>query len=146
VALESSSVAANCVMNRERQLAGANSYTRELGFNPVDLVRDAVESLTGQDAPAGWLDLCCGTGRALVQAATRLRRDGLAHRTALVGVDLVDAFDPVPEELPNLRLVCSPVAAWTPALELADRADEAMISSGHVQGAGQGEEAAANGA
>jgi len=30
-----SAVVANCAMNRERQLAGVNSYTRELGFNPL---------------------------------------------------------------------------------------------------------------
>jgi SAM-dependent methyltransferase len=116
VALESSSVAANCAMNRERQLAGVNSYARELGFNPLQVMRDAVQDHAGQDATTAWLDLCCGTGRALIQAAAELRRDGLAGRTALVGVDLVDAFDPVPEGLPNLRLACSPVAAWTPAL------------------------------
>ncbi len=114
-ALESSSVVANCAMNRERQLAGVNSYARELGFSPLHLIRDAARDLAGQDAPAAWLDLCCGTGRALIQAAARLCWDGLADRTALIGVDLVDAFDPLPEELPNLRLVCSPVAAWTPA-------------------------------
>src|SRR5689334_4762791 len=34
-ALELSAVVANCAMNRERQLAGVNSYTRELGFNPL---------------------------------------------------------------------------------------------------------------
>jgi SAM-dependent methyltransferase len=32
-----------------------------------------------------------------------------------VGVDLVDAFDPVPAGLSNLRLVAAPVAAWAPA-------------------------------
>jgi SAM-dependent methyltransferase len=116
VTLESSSVAANCAMNRERQLAGVNSYARELGFNPLHVMRDTAKNLAGQDPPAAWLDLCCGTGRALIQAATRLCRDGLAQRTTLAGVDLVDAFDPLPGGLPNLRLVCSPVSAWTPAL------------------------------
>ena len=116
VALESSSVAANCAMNRERQLAGVNSYARELRFNPLQVMRDTAHNLAAPDATAAWLDLCCGTGRALIQAATELSRDGLAHRTALVGVDLVDFFDPVPEGLPNLRLACSPVAAWAPAL------------------------------
>jgi hypothetical protein len=64
VTLESSSVAANCAMNRERQLAGVNSYARELGLNPLHVMRDVVENSAGQDAPAAWLDLCCGTGRA----------------------------------------------------------------------------------
>jgi hypothetical protein len=34
--LAASSVVANSAMNRERQLAGANSYARELGFDPLD--------------------------------------------------------------------------------------------------------------
>lgn len=56
---------------------------------------------------AGWLDLCCGTGRALVQAAHQLRRDGLADRITLVGVDLVDHFDPTTVPNPPLQLVCA---------------------------------------
>lgn len=36
--LEASAVVANCAMNRERQLAGVNSYARELGFNPLDVI------------------------------------------------------------------------------------------------------------
>ncbi|MGK5444479.1 class I SAM-dependent methyltransferase [Micromonospora sp. URMC 105] len=111
-ALERSAVVANNAMNRERQLAGVNSYARELGFNPVDVLTDR---LAGAAATAGWLDLCCGTGRALIQAAGQLRRMGLAERTALVGVDLVDAFDPAPTRPANLRLVCASVATWAPA-------------------------------
>lgn len=94
-ALEASAVVANCTMNRERQLVGVNSYTRELGFNPVDVL---AAGLTDVSAPstANWLDLCCGTGRALIQAAGELGRAGLAERTTVVGVDLVDALDPTP--------------------------------------------------
>ncbi|MEH0828682.1 MULTISPECIES: class I SAM-dependent methyltransferase [unclassified Micromonospora] len=109
-ALERSAVVANNAMNRERQLAGVNSYARELGFNPVDVLTDRLAGA----ATAGWLDLCCGTGRALIQAAGQLRGMGVAGRTALVGVDLVDAFDPVPTPPANLRLVCASVATWAP--------------------------------
>jgi hypothetical protein len=49
-----------------------------------------------------------------LQAAGELRRDGLADRAVLVGVDLVDHFDPGPVPDPPLRLVCAPVTAWTP--------------------------------
>ncbi|MER6596142.1 class I SAM-dependent methyltransferase [Micromonospora purpureochromogenes] len=110
-ALERSAVVANNAMNRERQLAGVNSYARELGFNPVDVLTDR---LAGAAATAGWLDLCCGSGRALIQAAGQLRRVGLTERTALVGVDLVDAFDPAPTPPANLRLICASVATWAP--------------------------------
>ena len=37
-ALLASPVVANCAMNRVRQPAGANSYTRELGFNPAGVL------------------------------------------------------------------------------------------------------------
>jgi hypothetical protein len=98
--LARSAVVANCAMNRERQLVGPNSYTRELGFNPLDRLRARLT-----DGPptvgctvVGWLDLCYGAGRALLQAAHQLGREGLADRTTLVGVDLVDHFDPTAVE------------------------------------------------
>src|SRR5512138_3704681 len=89
-ALHASSVVANYAMNRERQLTGVNSYTRVLGFDPLAWLT-ASANATGS---VGWLDLCCGTGLALVQAAARLGRDGLLDQVTLVGVDLVDAFAP----------------------------------------------------
>lgn len=95
--LASSSVVANSAMNRERQLDGVNSYTKDLGFNPVDVLPDG----------GAWLDLCCGRARALGQAADRL-----GTRATLVGVDLVDAFDGPPR--PGLELVCAPLATWVP--------------------------------
>jgi SAM-dependent methyltransferase len=108
--LHASSVVANNAMNRERQLAGVNSYQRELGFSPLDVL---VATVAG-NGTAAWLDLCCGNGRAVIQAATALYRDGLASRTTIVGVDLVDAFAPRQVALPGLRLVCSPIGSWTP--------------------------------
>ena len=113
-ALEASVVVANCAMNRERQLAGANSYTRELGFNPLNVI---TSRLSGTGSPAGvaaWLDLCCGTGRALIQAACQLHQARLAGRATLVGVDLAGAFDSAPAAAAGLELVCAPVATWTP--------------------------------
>lgn len=100
--LTRSAVVANRTMNRERQLVGVNSYSRALGFDPLDR------------AGSGWLDLCCGSGRALIQAAERIRRDGSADRMALVGVDLVDYFDPIPGTDLPLRLFCAPVLSWQP--------------------------------
>lgn len=116
-ALEASAVVANCAMNRERQLSGVNSYTRALGFNPLEAVTG---QLGGGHAGApdsggsvGWLDLCCGSGRALAQAAWAVQRDGLAGRVRLVGVDLVDGFDAAPP-VPGLELVTASVTSWTP--------------------------------
>lgn len=39
-ALDRSGVVANCRMNRERTLAGSNGYSKELGFNPFDLLME----------------------------------------------------------------------------------------------------------
>src|SRR5579863_4801671 len=61
--LERSAIVANCRMNRERDLAGSNGYDRELGFNPLDFLRGRA----AQGRETAWLDLCCGTGRALIQ-------------------------------------------------------------------------------
>jgi len=91
--LEESSVVANNAMNRERGLDGVNSYTRELGFHPLKTLA------LGQ----AWLDLCCGSGRALIEAS----RQGTY---TLVGVDLVDHF--ASAESPTL--ITASLSAWQP--------------------------------
>jgi SAM-dependent methyltransferase len=102
--LLASPVVANNEMNRQRGLDGVNSYARELGFSPLD---ELTARLDSGAAPVSWLDLCCGTGRALSQTAARLA--GAPVR--LTGVDLVDFFDPAP---PGAELVCAPALAWQP--------------------------------
>jgi hypothetical protein len=115
-ALEMSAVVANCAMNRERQLTGVNSYTRELGFDPLQVVTARIEGGgRARGGTAAWLDLCCGSGRALIQAARQVDQAGLAGRVVLAGVDLVDAFDAAPGSVPGLELVSAPVAAWESA-------------------------------
>ncbi|GIE82248.1 methyltransferase [Actinoplanes philippinensis] len=93
-ALHASSVVANNAMNRERQLHGVNSYAKVLGFDPLTR------------AGTAWLDLCCGSGRALIQAA------GHTEDVTLVGVDLVDAFRPAP---PGVTLIAAPLETWSPS-------------------------------
>ncbi|PPK66896.1 methyltransferase family protein [Actinokineospora auranticolor] len=74
---------ANRDMNRERGLA---AYRRELG---IEL------------PPAGsWLDLCCGTGRALLECASDAR---------VTGVDLV-----APPPHPRVEFHTASVLAWEP--------------------------------
>ncbi|MFF4818993.1 class I SAM-dependent methyltransferase [Kitasatospora sp. NPDC001309] len=107
--LSASSVVANSTMNRGRGLRGVNSYTRELGFDPVAWLREH-----GGAAP-GWLDLCSGEGRALVEAARVLPAGA-----ELTGVDLVGPLvpPPVPPPAPaagaRLRLVTAALADWVP--------------------------------
>ncbi|GIF39249.1 methyltransferase family protein [Actinoplanes xinjiangensis] len=92
-ALHASSVVANNAMNRERQLHGVNSYAKVLGFDPLTR------------AGSAWLDLCCGSGLALIQAA------GQTSGVTLTGVDLVEAFRPAP---PGVTLVAAPLETWAP--------------------------------
>lgn len=108
--LEKSEVVANAVMNRQRNLTGGNSYAKELGFSPIDFLRQRFS----ERRRVAWLDLCCGTGRALVQAAQLCKDIGLAQKITLVGVDLVPMFDPVPAELSFLSFEASSLNAWRP--------------------------------
>src|ERR1700733_8210555 len=67
--LERSAVVATCRMNRERHPLGSNGYDRELGLDPLDFLKQRIA--TGH--LVAWLDLCCGTGRALIQATRQIR-------------------------------------------------------------------------
>jgi SAM-dependent methyltransferase len=109
--LERSPTVANCRMNRERELAGSNGYSKELGFAPLGWLREQA----ARHGSARWLDLCCGTGRALVQAAEELHADKQPPAITIVGLDLVDLFRPVPRELTCLQLVTGPALRWVPA-------------------------------
>jgi SAM-dependent methyltransferase len=114
-ALEKSEVVANACMNRQRNLAGGNSYQKDLGFAPFDFLKRTLE----KQHQAAWLDLCCGTGRALIQAAEVCRSAGLDHRVKLTGVDLVSMFDSIPPGIDSLRLVAASLERW----ETAERFD-----------------------
>ena len=83
--LQRSAVVANCRMNRERDLLGSNGYGPELGLEPLDFLKGRAAS----GRTAAWLDLCCGTARALIRAATLMHAEGLAPQVEIVGVDLV---------------------------------------------------------
>jgi SAM-dependent methyltransferase len=90
--LARSSVVANRAMNRTRGLTGRDGYRAVLGFDIIG------------HKPQRWLDLCCGSGRALIEAASQVPE--------IIGVDLVDFFaGPVPA---NLRLIAASAGEWTP--------------------------------
>jgi SAM-dependent methyltransferase len=108
--LERSAVVANCRMNRERSLTGSNGYDRELRFNPIDVI---AELLTDRGQVA-WLDLCCGTGRALIEAGEHIRSLGYADRVTILGVDLAGMFWPKPTHLRCVYLVEGSLAHWQP--------------------------------
>ena len=70
-----SAVVANNRMNRGRNASGVNSYEKDLGFQPVQYIRDRLARF-GQ---VKWLDLCCGEGKALLQCAVDLADKPLQH-------------------------------------------------------------------
>src|SRR4051794_8967382 len=109
-ALERSAVVANCRMNRERDLVGTNGYGKELGFNPLDVLKEALV----HEARVFWLDLCCGSGKALVQAAEQVHAEGLSARVEILGVDLVGMFQRVDPDLDCLTLVEATLRSWQP--------------------------------
>ncbi|MHC5537581.1 class I SAM-dependent methyltransferase [Singulisphaera rosea] len=106
--LERSSVVANCRMNRERNLVGSNGYGKELGFDPLGFLKERAAA----GRRIAWLDLCCGTGRALIQAAKAVEAEALD--VEIVGVDLVGRFDRVESRLGCLRLVEASLSVWRP--------------------------------
>lgn len=107
--LERSDVVANSTMNRGRNLAGANSYAKDLGFDIAAFLRGRV----AERGRASWLDLCCGEGRALLQAAGLFADEGLAGRVTLVGVDLVPRF--APHEGAPVALHAASLSNWEPS-------------------------------
>ncbi|WP_245722202.1 class I SAM-dependent methyltransferase [Nocardia crassostreae] len=110
-ALECSSVVANNAMNRGRGLSGVNSYTRELGFNPYDRLAPLLRA-TPQH-PVHWIDVCCGSGRALLEAEHRFAADFPAADITITRIDLVDHFQATPRT-PHLRLITANAATWHP--------------------------------
>ena len=108
--LERSGVVANCRMNRERTLTGGNGYTRELGFNPLDFIVEAVRT----NKNVRWLDLCCGTGQALIEAAHTIYDQGLSQQVEIIGVDLVGLFAPVNGMPFSPQFIEASLSVWQP--------------------------------
>ena len=108
--LERSPVVANCCMNRERDLSGTNGYDVEIGFQPLKFLGEKV-AINGK---ARWLDLCCGTGKALTQGAMIIERDCLPIE--IVGVDLVGMF--AGHSSSQLTLIEASLSTWSPAAPL----------------------------
>lgn len=88
--LEATHVVANARMNRGRGLRGVNSYEKELRRPPLEWLRELVQQ---RQRRVRWLDVCCGSGYALLQAAAELRRTPAAFPVEIHGVDLVGMFE-----------------------------------------------------
>lgn len=94
--LAGSWVVANRDMNRARGLSGRDGYARVLG---VDLHAHLTRAVR-------WLDLCCGQGKALLEAAVSL------PEVRITGVDLVGDFAGEPPA--RVRFLPASVAEWVP--------------------------------
>jgi len=108
--LDSSWVVANNSMNRERGLHGNNSYAKELRFDVLGYLQARLQ----ERERVVWVDLCCGSGKALMEAAAHFEAIGCRDHLLLLGVDLVDYFAPVPEGLTSPTLVTAPLRSWSP--------------------------------
>ncbi|MCE7010793.1 class I SAM-dependent methyltransferase [Kibdelosporangium philippinense] len=84
-----SDVVANRAMNRTRPLKGRDSYSSALALDVLE------------QNPKAWLDLCCGSGKALNEAAV------LLPEARITGVDLAGQFTTTPAS--NLTLVEAPL-------------------------------------
>lgn len=104
VALACSEIVANSSMNRRRGLAGPNSYARDLRFNVLELLRERLRDR----GSVAWLDLCCGAGRALIEAGRALP----SHHVEITDVDLIPAFDPLPADIATVRFEAASLATW----------------------------------
>ena len=97
-----SGVVANNRMNRERVCAGKNSYEQDLRFNPVEFLAERLKS----KGSATWLDLCCGEGRALIEAESFFAAKNCSNNLQIIGVDLVGMFresSPKPKSVTLLK-------------------------------------------
>lgn len=108
--LERSWTVANASMNRDRGLAGANSYAKELGFSPLEFVNERLAT----HGHASWLDLCCGNGRALLNAAIELARQTPPPDVELIGVDLVNTWPASQSHGLPVRFESASLHRWRP--------------------------------
>jgi SAM-dependent methyltransferase len=107
-ALEKSEVVSNACMNRTRNLNGSNSYERDLGFAPLDFLTEKLQ----EQQEVAWLDLCCGAGRALIQAAEDCQTTGQSQKVKLTGIDLVPMFESIRPGLGCVRLIAAQAEKW----------------------------------
>ena len=113
--LRLSGIAANSLMNRGRGIEGANSYRKDLRFDPLEFLRSRLAA----GKSAAWLDICCGEGRALIEAAALLAETERAPKRfgalQIIGIDLVGMFRPCPGDSESLKLIEISLEDFEPA-------------------------------
>lgn len=102
---------ANSRMNRERNASGVNSYEQEFKFKPEVYLAAKIATY----GRASWLDLCCGRGNALIQTARHFEQLGQQHSLQLTGIDLIDNFQTLDENITCVEFVSASLLDWLPA-------------------------------
>lgn len=90
-----------------------NSYEKEFKFRLEDFLADKIKEL----GLCAWLDLCCGEGRALLQACEYFSRSGLQEKIKLTGIDLLEVIQPADEKKPFLSFEAASVVTWQPKMK-----------------------------
>lgn len=108
--LENSSIVANSLMNRSRKCFGGNSYNKELSFDILEFLK--IRSKTQNQVR--WLDICCGEGNALIEAANSLATKNLTKDVEVIGIDLVGMFQKHSIDYNFLQLIEIPFENYTP--------------------------------
>ena len=106
--LIASAVVANNSMNRERNASGVNSYEQEFKFRPEEFLSEHIQ----QYGHVKWLDICCGQGKALIQAAGHLATSQLQEKATLRGIDLIDGFESAPAHIGCLTFDVQSAVNW----------------------------------
>ena len=99
--LHNSSIVANSLMNRGRKCFGGNSYEKELSFPILEFLISRAQT----EKQTVWLDICCGQGNALIEAAKTLTEQNLDSNINVIGIDLVGMFQKFPSESDCLELI-----------------------------------------
>ncbi len=110
-----SDIVVNAAMNRGRGFTGVNSYTRDLRqFDIAAFLQK--QAADNPSRTVRWLDVCCGEGRALTEAAQIWSRTTWGKRLEIIGLDLWDNLPPS-QKLPDgpmLSFAAGDVANWIP--------------------------------
>lgn len=93
-------------MNRSRVAIGVNSYAQDLGLDPIQFLQSRAER-----QEVRWLDLCCGEGNAVIQAATILQQENIPFQC--IGIDLVGHFSSIPDQVDQaVELIQCSLRTW----------------------------------
>lgn len=112
-ALQKSSIVANSLMNRSRKCSGGNSYEKELSFD----ISGFLQLRATSEKQTDWLDICCGEGKALIEAAVVFGKENRDLNIKITGIDLAGIFARTPPEFKFLQLIETSFENYEPASE-----------------------------